>query len=266
MEARTPSSRSRRRRPIALTERDLRLLAFAAAHRFVLPGQIALLERIGEAKADTRLRTLHDGGYVHRERLLHGTPPAHRITAAGLRAVGSELPVPRRPDLATYRHEAAVGWLMLLALRGRFGPVTDVVSERRMRSHDGRTTERSERFGVRLGGVGPGGRERLHHPDLLALTTSGHRVAFELELTTKSPARREQILAAYGADSRIDAVVYLVERTAAARAIQRSASRAGVSDLVLVQRASLKPPASRGGARSVAQRIQSRQHGPEAGR
>jgi hypothetical protein len=84
--------------------------------------------------------------------------------------------------------------------------------------------------------VGHGSMERLHYPDLTVVTAGGHRVAFELELSTKSPRRRERILAAYADDPRIDAVVYLVQTPAAGRAIARSAARVGAADTVRVQR------------------------------
>jgi hypothetical protein len=231
---------------VQITERDRTLLAFAAEHRFVVAAQVAVLLGVSESAADGRLRTLAGGGYMRSERKLHRQAAAHQITRAGLRALASDLPAPRTIDLAAYRHDLGLGWLMLAARRGRFGPVKEVVSERRMRSHDGRDRDRSTRFGVRLGGVGPGGLDRLHHPDMVAVTESGHRVAFELELSTKSPDRRERILAAYGADRRIDAVVYMVEHAAVGRAIERSAARVGVADRVHVQNVSFgsSPPSA----------------------
>ncbi|MGZ4178950.1 MAG: hypothetical protein ACXVUX_22295, partial [Solirubrobacteraceae bacterium] len=167
-------------------------------------------------------------------------------------AIGSDLPAPRGFDLATHRHDSGLAWLMLAAQAGRFGAVGRVISEREMRSQDGRDPSRERRYGVRLGGAGPGGRDRLHYPDLVIVTTSGHRVAFELELSTKEVDRRQRILAGYAAERRIDAVVYLVERTAAGRAIERSAARMGISDIVRVQRVRLptSAPASFG-ARSA---------------
>ncbi len=90
-------------------------------------------------------------------------------------------------------------------------------------------------MGVRLGGTGPGGRERLHYPDLLLVTPDGRRIAVELELSAKGTARREKILAGYGADARIDAVLYLVDRPVLATAIRSSARRLGISHHVHVQ-------------------------------
>jgi hypothetical protein len=253
VESKPPRRRRTQSRASAqITDRDRQLLAFAAEHRFVLAAQVAVLLEVSEAAADARLRTLGNAGYLRRERKLHRQPPCDRIASAGLRAIGSELPPPRTPDLATYRHDLGLGWLMLAARRERFGPVQSVVSERRMRSEDGRRQRDDPgglqageagggglRHGVRLGGTDPGGRDRLHYPDMVLVTETGHRVAFELELTTKAPERRERILAGYAADPRIDTVIYLVDRATAGRAIERSAARVGISHLVRVQRVTI---------------------------
>jgi hypothetical protein len=89
---------------------------------------------------------------------------------------------------------------------------------------------------VRLGGVGPSGRERLHYPDLLLIDPGGRRIAIELELSSKGRGRREKILAGYAADARIDVVLYLVRDRRVGRAIQASARRLGIGPLVHVQR------------------------------
>jgi hypothetical protein len=108
--------------------------------------------------------------------------------------------------------------------------------ERRLRSHDGFRDPDAEPVAVRLGGFGPHGNEQLHYPDLVLRTADGRRVALELELTPKSRTRLEKILAGYGADSRYDGVVYLVDRPGVARSVQSAARRLGVSELVHIQR------------------------------
>lgn len=231
----SPRRRARLARAVQITERDRLLLAFAAEHRFVIAAQLAVVLETTEGAADARSRVLGAGGCLHRERPLHRQPPCDHITRAGLRAIAGDLPVPRKLDLATYRHDLGLGWLALAASRGRFGPAGEVVSERRMRSEDGRLADGTARHGVRLGGVGPNGRDRLHYPDMVLMTETGHHVAFELELSSKPVDRRERILAGYAADGRIDAVVYLVEHAAAGRAIARSAARVGIADMVHVQ-------------------------------
>jgi hypothetical protein len=226
-------------RTTQITDTDRALLAFAAEHRFVIAAQVAVLLGVSQRTAGERLRRLSDAGHVRRHKELHRGPGWHQITRAGLRAIDGDLPAPRGFDLATHRHDTGLAWLMLTAKAGRFGALAGVISERRMRSHDGRTADRSQRYGVRLGGVGPAGRDRLHYPDLVIVTQTGHRVAFELERSTKEVERRERILAGYAADRRIDAVVYLVEQPSVGRAIERSARRMGISDLVRVQRVSM---------------------------
>ncbi len=215
----------------------MELLGFMAAHRFVLSDHVRTLLGVSAAAAYARLRMLCGAGYVTQDRQLHAAPGWYQISRAGLGVIGSSLPKPRAVDLRCHRHDIGLGWLWLAARDGAFGPVREVISERHLRSHDGRHQARADRYGVRLGGVGPGGRERLHYPDLILEMGSGHRMAVELELSSKSRRRREGILAGYGADARIDAVVYLVDSPAVGRAVMNSASRLGLSSLIHVQRA-----------------------------
>ncbi len=109
-----------------------------------------------------------------------------------------------------------------------------------MRSADGRGEDAP--YGVRLGGVGPRGGTRLHYPDLLLNTASGHRVAVELELTGKGRTARERILGGYAIDNRIDAVLYLARDERIARAVRASARAAGISDMVHVRTVRFPPP------------------------
>jgi DNA-binding PadR family transcriptional regulator len=220
---------------ITLEVSDLALLRFAAEHRFVLAAQGARLLARPVPSIQRSLRRLRAAGLVRTERMLRHEPTAYRVTRAGLTAAGSELRPSPALDLAAYRHDVGLAWLDVAARRGLFGEVTEVVAEKRMRSEDRRDDrpEAAPRHGVPLGvRQGP----RSHYPDLVLVTGSGHRVAFELELSTKAPARRERILAAYAADPRIDAVVYLVPTRAAGDAISRSAARAGAGDKVAVRR------------------------------
>jgi hypothetical protein len=243
------------RQPI--TERDRRILAFAAEQRFVLGAHIASLLGISTPAASARLEALCEAGYMTGADLFTGEPPYYRVRTAGLRAIGSDLPRPRTVDPSVYRHDAGLAWLTVAAERGTFGPLTEIISERRMRSEDWREGDRDRPFGVRLGGVGRDGRPRLHYPDLVVVTDTGHSVAFELELTTKAPRSRERILAAYAADQGIDAVVYLVDTPARRRAMEDSVRRVGIGDRVRVERVTVghRPgapaPASRALQRSV---------------
>jgi len=217
-----------------LTARDVELLAFVAEHRLVLPAHIQRLLDVSAGAAWTRVRALTATGFLTEQPIFSRQPPFYQITRKGLDVIGSPLPAPRL-DLRAYEHDVGVAWLWLAARDGTFGSLREIVGERRMRSHDGAAKRRAEQpFGVRLGGFGPRGRERLHYPDLLLVIADG-RVALELELTPKDRTRREKILGGYASEGRVDAVVYLVETPQLARSIADSARRLGISERVHVQ-------------------------------
>lgn len=220
---------------LRLTARDREMLGFLAEHRFALAAQLGRVVGTSARAAGRRLGALRAAGLVRGTRPLRHDATAWAVTRRGLAACGSSLGVPRTVDLGLYRHDVGVAWLAAGARRGIFGELSTVVSERTMRSEDRRADRRGDAtpHGIR---VGHGSSARLHYPDLAVVTANGHRIAFELELSTKSPRRRERILAAYADDSRIDAVVYLVGTPAAAQAIARSAARVGATDTVRVQR------------------------------
>jgi hypothetical protein len=215
-------------------------MAFIGEHRFVLPAQAqARLGGPADA-ASERLRELTDAGYVIAEPVLAGQPVAYRATRLGLDVIGSELrPLPI--SLTNYWHDVGAAWLWLAADNGAFGPTREVVTERVMRSRDARRLD--DPFGVRLGGLGRDGRERLHYPDLLTVDPSGRRLAIELEITTKGPNERERILAGYAADPRVAKVLYVVYEPRVGRALSASISRLGISSLVAIQQ--VRGPAGR---------------------
>jgi hypothetical protein len=236
-----------------VTGRDRDLLAFVAEHRIVHAGHVQALLGVGESVAYRRLGGLTSNGLLEHSRVLHGQPGWYRITRAGLAMIDSDLPPPRI-DLRCYKHDIGVAWLWLAASRGAFGRVQRVVSEREMRSSDAtraaadRTAavggeraseagdDRRPPFGVRLGGTGPGGLARLHYPDLLLIGPRAERVAIELELSGKGRRRLETILAGYGAEPSVAAVIYLAEKAAIRREVQSAATRLGISEVVRVQR------------------------------
>jgi hypothetical protein len=181
-----------------------------------------------------RLATLAEEGFLTYRIVFKGEPGCCQIRRPGLDAIGSSLPVPTW-KLGNYAHDVGLAWLWLSAHAGSFGPLREVIAERTLRSRDGARDSGELPAGVRLGGVGPGGRERIHYPDLLLVTPQGHQIAIELELSGKGRARREGILGGYAADSRIDAVLYFVEEPPLRRAIEESARRMDVSDLIHVR-------------------------------
>jgi hypothetical protein len=210
------------------------LLSFLAEHRIVLETHVQSLLGASPEATRRRLRSLDNAGLVTLRQKFAGQPWYCQIRRRGLEAIDSRLPPPRL-SLAGYRHDVGLAWLWLAARAGAFGPMRLVISERTLRSRDGARDPAEPPSGVRLGGVGPAGRERIHYPDLLLITPRGQRVAIELELTGKGRARREDILAGYAADGRVAAVLYLVEKRPLRNALEASAWRMGVSELVHVR-------------------------------
>jgi hypothetical protein len=200
-----------------------------------LPDHVAALLDTTEEAAKTRLSKLEKAAYVRSARVFRGQPGMHLIAQDGLDVLGSRLPPPR-VDMHSYQHDAGVAWLWIAARSGTFGPLREILGERRMRSHDAARDPEAEPFAVKLGGFGPGGRERLHYPDLLLRTADGRRIALELELSSKARVRLDRIMGGYAADPRIDGVVYLVESGTVARSVQAAARRFAISSLVHTQR------------------------------
>jgi hypothetical protein len=229
-----PRPRRRRPRAVQITERDREVLAFVADHRIVLAAHVASLLEVSVGAADARLRALSATGLLIRRPVFHQQPPCYRATCQGLAAVGSELRAPSI-DVRGYAHDVGMAWVWLIARAGGFGELRGFVSERQMRSRDARPDREDEPLAMRLGGLGSGGRERLHYPDLLLDTAEGRRVGVELELTDKGRSRRERILAGYAADSRIDAVLYLTDRRGLAKGLNESIRRLGITGLARVE-------------------------------
>ena len=241
---------------LRLTDRDAQLLEFAAEHRLVLSAHAQALLGSSQAAAQRRLGALAAAGLLERRMYFHGRPSCFQISRPGLAAIDSKLPVPRE-DLRCYAHDVGMAWLWLAAHSGSFGAARQIVGERQMRSADGAADPGAPRYGVRLGGFGPTGRDRLHYPDLLLVRADGRRVALELELSAKGRIRREGILAAYGAETRIDAVLYLTDHLGVSRAIRSSARSVGVAGLVQVQ--ALRWDGRRPGAATPRSRARSRE-------
>jgi hypothetical protein len=222
---------------ISITEADRSVLGPLAEHRILIVPQVAVLLGVSQGAAAKRLSRLQRAGLVDYERIFHGAPAAAWITRRGLDAIEHRLPPPRL-DLRGYRHDVGVGWLWLAARAGAFGELTGLAADREMPAADARATAdgRAVQYGVGLGLLGSHGQPQRHYPDLMLDTSGGHRVAVELELTAKSARRMARIMTGYASDASVDGVLYLVPTRAVAQVVSDAARRAGISDLVHVQR------------------------------
>jgi hypothetical protein len=226
-----------------LAPRDVELLAFIADHRAVLPIQLCALTGRRPETIRRRLQALGRAGLIRHEPLLTGHPAVRLVTPAGLRELGRariRSGFKRREAV----HDLGAGWLWLAARNGAFGPLRAIHTERTLRSQDGLPSARPtspEPAGIRLFGIGPGGLESLHYPDLQLETAAGQRVALELELTGKRERDLETILGGYAADRRCDAVVYVVSDERVESRVRRIAARVGASEKLVVRRFTWSP-------------------------
>jgi hypothetical protein len=222
-------------------------LRFLAEHQVVLERHVATLIGSSLRNAQRRLGRLTREDYLARwegfERDRY-----YQIQGRGLKSIGSDLPLPQH-NRGDYRHDAGVAALWLAARAGAFGRAAEVLGERRIYSHDGKDPD--EPYAIRLGGYNGSGVARRHYPDLLLIDSRGRRLAIELELSRKKTSRWAEILAGYGADGRLDGVVYVVEDHRDGRSIGRSiatlASRMDLGERVHVRR--MSPMEGRGDSR-----------------
>jgi len=232
-----------------------------AEHQVLIFPQVALILGVTHDYAAKRLRRLRDAELIVYQSPYAGSPGVVAITKRGLEAIGLESKgrgvkgkqgsVQSREELDLYsnRHSIGLAWLWIAARAGAFGPLEGILAEGAMKRED-MSAAASGSGGPPLGyvphGLGVGqlnrhGNPERHYPDLLLNTSTGHRVAFELELSRKNSTKLARIMAAYASDGRIDMVIYLVPTDSLARTITDAARRAGISDLVRVQRLADKP-------------------------
>jgi len=226
--------RKRGLRKFLVTQRDRELLAFVAAHPFVLASHVQAWLGSGRSVCYRRLDALTNVGLLSHQRIFHAQPGCYQVTNGGLGIAGSTLPRPQ-VTLRTYVHDAGAPWLWLAAADPATCRAERILTEREIRHLDQQAEPFEDRFG--LGLVDPIAREghRFHYPDVLAILADGTRVAFELELSQKSRRALEQIFLAYSLDSRLRSVIYVTNHRRVASALRKQIAAFGLGDLVEVR-------------------------------
>jgi hypothetical protein len=231
------------------SDSDHKVLAFLAAHPLVLASHVQALLEVENQMAHERLEALEDRRLVRRARVMPEHASYYQITQLGLAVIGSDLPPPVL-RLDRCRHSLGVAWGWLAGVRGGFGRVDRVLSEREQRAHD--TTQAEELrpaehgdppLGVRVARASAGTPTALHYPDLLLIGRKGERVAVELVLTSGGRRRLETMMGSYAADPDIVAVLYLADTPAVLHTIRETAARLGVENLIHTQAVTAPPDA-----------------------
>ena len=192
------------------TERDARLLHWINGHGFVTVEQAAHWMGTTYQTGAHRIRVLVDGGYLRRERILHGDPRIHRVTEQGLLACEDTLVQLQSVNLGTYKHD-----LMLVDLAHSVVEATSgaFVPERRLRHQLGMNGARG------------------HVPDGLLHLDGQKPIAVELELSIKAKDRVEAIVEDYAADRTLAAVWYFVTSQAVRRFLEKITTGYGLFEI-----------------------------------
>ena len=204
----------RRRRGVALTERDRQLIEWMTRHGMVTASQISR-RFFGSLKVTwRRLLQLERLGLIRRDRVWVGMPRVVRATPLGVRLADVDLgPAPL--DYVRLRHHLAVVDLSEELLRG--SPEARWVTERELRRNH-----------ADLRGD-DGSRARM--PDGL-LVLAARRIAVELDLTPKRSRRLDDLVGLYAADRTVDAVWWFLPSETAARRMRDVIHGRGLENLV----------------------------------
>lgn len=184
-------------------DRDGEVLKWVNGFGFASVEQIGKWMQAGKSVVYSRIKKLVEGGYLERERILHGQARIHKVTKKGVIASGDAVLPLKQVNLGTFRHD-----LMLVDLGiqleqetgGRFVP------DRRIRHDEG------------LSGVGQIG----HIPDGYLYQDNEKPVAIELELSVKSRARLKSIIEDYSGNLGVREVWYYTDQDEVARAIHKT--------------------------------------------
>ena len=241
------------RRPAIDLDRSPRdwLLGFVAGCPVVVRRQLTDLLRIRDDVPGTLVGELVADGLLAPAPRLYGQGEAYRITAAGLRAIGSDLPVPEI-DLRRYWQDFGAGWLSVAARRGMFGEgVERVFTGREMRAADCRAAVDRRVVGsgwsapVRVKAAdasfavwpwpvdGPG-TGAAHYPDLTLVLPQG-RVAMELVLEARGRAWLTAVVDAYAAKPHLARTILIATSRGVVASIRAVVEHCGAEGRVRAQ-------------------------------
>jgi hypothetical protein len=161
-------------------------------------------ERLGVCRSVSYaiVARLVDAGLIERVGTLKGDPTLLCATRQGLAYAGLGL-TPARVTPGAVDHWLACADVALWAER-RWGP-NSLTSERELRFAE---LDARKPIASAIVGKLPGGRARLHRPDLV-VRNDGRTMAIEVELTPKAPRRLLMIVRAWRRARHVDQILYL---------------------------------------------------------
>jgi len=207
--------------------RDRQLVGFIGRHGVVCIDHVMTALGVRRAQAYRRVAACIERGLLERLDLLTDEPSLLRATRDGLRYAGLGLPV------AIVSPGAVDHWL-------RCATTAQLLGERY--GHQSVLTERelilAEQIEERLIasaklGERPGGRPRLHSPDLVILSEE-RPIAIEVELTPKAPQRLRTIIRAWRRANWVAEVHYHCAPGPTRRAVERAVAKMRAEERVRV--------------------------------
>ena len=191
-------------RKMIFQERDIEILQWVNGFGFASADQIRQFMKVGNTAAYVRIKKLVEGGYLSRERILHGQARIHKVTKKGILASGDAVLPLKYVNLGTFRHDfklVDLGLMLEEQTGGSFQP------DRRIRHDEG------------LSGVGQLG----HIADGYLHMGEDKPIAIELELSVKSRTRIQSIINGYGGNLGVKEVWYYTDQMNVVRAIEKAA-------------------------------------------
>ena len=185
-------------------DRDADILKWINGFGFATADQIQSYMGVYKATCYARLKKLVEGGYLSRERILHGQARIHKVTKKGTIASGDHIGGVQEIRLGTFRHDLRLVDLAL-ELSGQTGGT--FVPQRQIRHDEG------------LSGVGQFGHVSDGH---LYIPGEEKPIAIELELSVKARSRLNSIINRYGADLSVKEIWYYTDQQSVRSAIEKA--------------------------------------------
>ena len=86
-------------------DRDIDILRWVNGFGFASAEHIRQFMEVGKTAAYVRIKKLVDGGYLTRNRILHGQARIHKVTRKGVKATGDNVLPLKYVNLGTFRHD-----------------------------------------------------------------------------------------------------------------------------------------------------------------
>lgn len=183
--------------------RDQKLIVRVNGHGFARINDVAGWMGVDYFTAARRIGKWTKAGLVRKCYPPFTTIVAIVPTAAGCEMAGDDLAPIRGIRTGTFIHDCKL-----------------IEVERQLLTRYGGEFEPTRRIQARLASSG---RPNQHLPDGILRRPGREPVAIELELSVKAPRRLNEIMRAHAADMDVEAVWYLTDNLAVARAVKRAA-------------------------------------------